>query len=159
MNCIAKNIVRLLITTFIMNYGLINTTYADENENALEINYINKKKSKTAIELTVGSFHPGPYAPYQLNKKTWNNCNTLSFCDLNNLFGKNVGFTYIKRFHEKNNHKVDIDSSITFNSQDYRSSSNSFFMFTIVPTYRYYSKHFDERLNLGIGMVYPPKPD
>ena len=40
MNCIAKNIVRLLMTTFIMNYGLINTTYADENENALEINYI-----------------------------------------------------------------------------------------------------------------------
>ena len=24
-------------------------------------------------------------------------------------------------------------------------------MFCIVPTYRYYSKHFEERLNLGIG--------
>ena len=40
MNCTAKNIVRLLMTTFIMNYGLINTTYADENENDLKVNHI-----------------------------------------------------------------------------------------------------------------------
>jgi hypothetical protein len=152
MNCVAKKIVRLLMTTFIMNYGLINSTYADENDNNLKVNHINKKKNKTAIEVSVGSFHPGPYAPYQINKKEWNNCNTLNFCDLNNLFGKNVGLTYIKRFHEKNNHKVDIDSSITFSSQDYSSTDNSYLMFSIVPTYRYYSKNFDERLNLGIGI-------
>ncbi len=110
MNCIAKNIVRLLMTIFILNYGLMNPTYADENDNDLKVNHINKKKNKTAIEVSVGSFHPGPYAPYQINKKEWNNCNTLNFCDLNNLFGKNVGVTYIKRIHEKNNHSVDIDS-------------------------------------------------
>ena len=51
----------------------------------------------------------------------------------------------------KKNHKVDIDSSITFNSQDYRSSSNSFLMFSVIPTYRYNTKHFKERINLGIG--------
>ena len=134
MNCVAKKIVRLLMTTFIMNYGLINPTYGDENENTLEVNRINKKKNKTAIEVSVGSFHPGPYAPYQINKKKWNNCNTLNFCDLNNLFGKNVGVTYIKRFYEKNNHKVDIDSSITFSSQKYGSNDKSFLMFSVIPT-------------------------
>ena len=151
MNCIGKNIVRLLMTTFIMNYGLINTTYADENDNALKVNHINKKNNKNAIEVSVGSFHPGPYAPYQINKKEWNNCHSLNFCDLNSLFGKNVGFTYIKRYYEKNNHKVDIDSSITFNSQKYRSTDNSFLMFSVVPTYRYNTKNFEERINIGIG--------
>ena len=139
------------MTTFIINSGLINTTYADENENTLEVNRINKKKNKTAIEVSVGSFHPGPYAPYQINKKEWNNCNTLIFCDLDNLFGKNVGVTYIKRFYEKHNHKVDIDSSITFSSQKYGSNSKSYLMFSIIPTYRYYPKNIGGRFNLGIG--------
>ena len=151
MNCIAENIVRVLMTIFILNYGLMNPTYGDEMENAIEVNRINKKKNKTAIEVSAGSFHPGPYAPYQINKKEWNNCNTLNFCDLENLFGENVGVTYIKRFYEKHNRKVDIDSSITFSSQNYRSTQNSFLMFSIVPTYRYYLKHFEERINLGIG--------
>ena len=151
MNCIGKNIVRLLMTIFILNYGLMNPTYGDENENTLEVNRINKKKNKTAIEVSVGSFHPGPYAPYQINKKEWNNCNTLNFCDLNNLFGKNVVVTYIKRFYEKKNHKVDIDSSIALSSQKYGSSNKRFFMFSVIPTYRYNTKHFKERINLGIG--------
>ena len=140
------------MTTFILNYGLIYPTLSEEKDNALELNHINNKKKKNALEVSVGSFHNGPYAPYQLNKKKWNNCNTLNFCDLNNLFGKSVGVTYIKRFHEKKNHKIDIDSSITFSSQEYRSTDNSYLMFSIVPTYRYYSKNFDERLNLGTGV-------
>ena len=37
MNCIAKNIVRLLLTTFIMNYGLIYQTLGKENDNTLKI--------------------------------------------------------------------------------------------------------------------------
>ena len=126
MNCFVKNIVRLLMTTFILNYGLINPTHAYENDNDLKVNHINKKNNKTAIEFSVGSFHPGKCAPYQLNKKKWNNCNTLKFFDLNNLFGKSIGVTYIKRFYEKNNHKVDIDSSITFSSEKYGSSNKSF---------------------------------
>ena len=60
MNCISKNIVRLLMTTFIMNYGLIYPTLSKENNNALEINDINKKKNKSAIEVSVGRFHPCP---------------------------------------------------------------------------------------------------
>ena len=151
MNCIGKNIVRLLMTIFFMNYGLMNPTYGDENENTLEVNRINKKENKTAIEVSVGSFHPGPYAPYQINKKEWNNCNTLNFCDLDNLFGKNFGVTYIKRLYEKHNHKVDIDSSITFSSQKYGSNNKSLLMFSVVPTYRYYPKNIEERINIGIG--------
>ena len=139
------------MTTLILNYGLIYPTLSEEKDNALGVNHINKKKNKTAIEVSGGSFHPGPYAPYQLNKKKWNNCNTLNFCDLNNLFGKSVGVTYIKRFHEKNNHKIDIDSSITFSSQKYGSNNKSFLMFSVIPTYRYNTKYFKERLNLGIG--------
>ena len=139
------------MTTFILNYGLIYPTLSEEKDKALGVNHINKKKPKTAIEVSGGSFHPGPYAPYQLNKKKWNNCNTLKFCDLNNLFGKSVGVTYIKRFHEKNNHKIDIDSSITFSSQKYGSNNKSFLMFSVIPTYRYNTKHFKERINLGIG--------
>tara|TARA_Y100000766_G_scaffold210630_1_gene182220 strand:+ start:228 stop:899 length:672 start_codon:yes stop_codon:yes gene_type:complete len=151
MNCIAKNIVRLLMTTFIMNYGLINPTYGFENENILEINHINKKKNKTAIEVSVGSFHPGPYAPYQINKNEWNKCYTLNFCDMNNLFGKNVGVTYIKRIYEKKNQKIDIDGSITFGSQKHASSTKSFLMFSVIPTYRYNTKYIKERISLGIG--------
>ena len=60
MNCIAKNIVRLLMTIFILDYGLMNPTYGDENENTLKVNRINKKKNKTAIEVSVGRFHPCP---------------------------------------------------------------------------------------------------
>ena len=139
------------MTTFFLNYGLINTSYGLENEKALEVNHINKNKNKTAIEISVGSFHPGPYAPYQIKKKEWNNCNTINFCNLSNLFGKNIGLTYIRRYYEKNNHHVDIDSSIKFNSQKYRSKQHNFLMFSVVPTYRYYTKQFDERLNLGVG--------
>ena len=116
---------------------------------------IDEKKNsiinRNAIELSIGKFHPGPYAPYQINKKKWNNCYTLNFCDLNDLFGKNVGVTYINRIYEKKNHKVDIDSSITLSSQKYGSNNKSFLMFSIVPTYRYYSKNFEERINIGIG--------
>ena len=36
-------IVRLLMTTFIMNFGLVNTTYADENNNDLKVNHIIKR--------------------------------------------------------------------------------------------------------------------
>ena len=151
MNCIAKNIVRLLMTTFIMNYGLIYPTLSKENNNALEVNQIKKKRKESGIELSVGSYHPGPYAPYQINKKEWNNCNTLNFCDLNNLFGKNPGVTYIKRIYEKNNHKVDIDSSIALSSQKYGSSNERFFMFSVIPTYRYNTRIFEERVNIGIG--------
>ncbi|ABM75440.1 Hypothetical protein NATL1_08821 [Prochlorococcus marinus str. NATL1A] len=152
MKNLSIKIVRFVMTTFILNYGLIYPTLSEEKDNALEVNNINNKKNKTAIEVSVGSFHPGPYAPYQLNKKKWNNCNTLNFCDLNNLFGKSFGVTYIKRFHEKNNRKVDIDSSITFSSQKYSSKDNSYLMFSIVPTYRYYPKNIGGRLNLGIGV-------
>ena len=51
----------------------------------------------------------------------------------------------------KKNHKVDIDSSITLSSQNYGSNNKSFLMFSIVPTYRYCSKNFEERINIGIG--------
>ena len=81
------NKILLLVTTFILSYELISPTYGFENKNNSEINNINTKKNKTAIEVSLGSFHPGPYAPYQLNKKKWNNCNTINFCNLNNLFG------------------------------------------------------------------------
>ncbi len=151
MKSVSIKIVLFVMTTFILNYGLIYPALSEEKDNSLEVNHINKKKNKSAIEVSVGSFHPGPYAPYQINKKEWNNCNTLNFCDLSNLFGKNFGVTYIKRFYENINHKVDIDSSIIFSSQKYGSSNKSFLMFSIVPTYRYYPKSFEERLNLGIG--------
>ena len=55
---------------------------------------IDEKKNsiinRNAIELSIGKFHPGPYAPYQMSKKKWNSCNTLNICDLSNLCGNNV---------------------------------------------------------------------
>ena len=72
-------------------------------------------------------------------------------CNLKTLFGRNIGLTYIERIYDKNNHKVDIDSSITFSSQKNGSEDKSFLMLSVIPTYRYNTKNFQERLNLGIG--------
>ena len=151
MKWLTIRIVGLVMTTIVIDYGLINPTYAEQNDKNSRLPHIINKKNTHAVELSIGSFHPGPYAPYEINRKEWNNCNTLYFCNLNTLFGKNVGVTYIKRFYEKNNHKVDIDSSITISSQKYGSNNKSYLMFSILPTYRYYLKNFDERINLGIG--------
>ena len=151
MNLISIKIVTLIMTIYLLNYGLVHPTLSEENDNVLKDNHINNKKKKNALEVSIGSFHPGPYAPYQINKKKWNNCNTLNFCDLNNLFGKNVGATYIKRLYERNNSKIDLDSSITLNSQKYGSNNKNFLMFSVIPTYRYNTKNIDGRLNLGIG--------
>ena len=130
---------------FITNKILADTALNDNNQKK------SSNTNKNAIELSIGKFHPGPYAPYQMSKKKWNSCNTLNICDLNSLFGKNVGFTFIKRYYVRNNHKIDIDSSITFNSQKYYSKNKNFLMLSIVPTYRYFSKNFEERINIGIG--------
>ena len=116
---------------------------------------IEKKKNsiinRNAIEISIGKFHPGPYAPYQIDKEKWNKCNTLNFCNLKNLFGKNIGLTYIKRYYEKKNHKIDIDSSIILNSQKYRSTKNNFFIISVIPTYRYETNKLDKRITLGVG--------
>ena len=151
MKRITIKLVKFLVSIIILNNGIINPNYAESADERFNVNNIKRYKIRHAIELSAGSFHRGPYAPYQIDKNTWNKCNTLNFCNLNNLFGKNIGLTYINRLYENNSHRVDIDGSITFNSQDYRSTRKNFLMLSIVPTYRYYPKNYEERINLGIG--------
>tara|TARA_E500000331_G_scaffold297610_1_gene296996 strand:- start:44 stop:313 length:270 start_codon:yes stop_codon:yes gene_type:complete len=67
------------------------------------------------------------------------------------LSGRNIGLKYINGIYEKNNHKVDIDSSITFSSQKNGSNNKSVLMFSVIPTYRYNTRNFKDRLTLGIG--------
>ena len=151
MKLISIKIVRFVMTILILNYGLIHPTLSEENDNALKVNPINTKKNKKAIEISFGSFHPGPYAPYQMSKKKWNDCNSMNLCNLNKLFGNAVGVKYIKRYYKNMNHNLDIDTSLTFGNQDYKSKSQDFIMFSIVPTYRYKISRIVRNPTIGIG--------
>ena len=72
----------------------------------------------------------------------------MNLCNINKVFGNNIGAKYIKRYIQKNNHNIDIDTSLTYGSQNYKKVNRNFFMLSIIPTYRY---KLNNKTTLGIG--------
>ncbi len=149
MNNIISNTIKIIVINILLNNMAITKTYASHVNTTKPTNKV--EESRNAIEINIGKFHLGPYAPYQIQKKRWNKCNTLYFCETEKLFGSVFGIKYIKRYFKSNKNNVDIDSSIILGSQNYKSTENDFAMLSIVPTYRRRLIYLDNKVQLGIG--------
>ena len=112
-----------------------------------------------AIELMIGSFHPGPYAPYELKTNSWRSCNSMTLCSKSGIYGNLIGLRYIKGINIKNTY---LDYSLIYGSNSpiiknnkiysYKGGQNkNFFLFSIVPTYRKYFNGSLKNFNIGIG--------
>ena len=108
------------------------------------------------MEILIGSFYNGNYLPYNLRDNDWNICNSITFCKVKDLLnGELIGVKYINQINRKNNHSIDIDSSIIIGRQKSNTLKRDrriFRLISLVPTYRYYFPKETMKFNFGIGV-------
>ena len=107
------------------------------------------EKKEQALEFMVGTFHQGPYAPYEMKKNKWTTCTAMNLCIDNKLYGDLIGLRYIKNFRKLNLKNIYFDyigiyaknSPIINDNKIHKYSGGKdkyFFMFSVIPTYRKY---------------------
>ena len=130
----------------------------------LKNNNVIYNKSTSAIEFFTGTFYKGKYTFKSKRDNSWNTCNSMTFCDIDkNMFGTLYGMKHTKRYFKFSKSTIDIDNSILYGTQSPQLSETnkilnykggeqkSFFLLSVIPTYRYYIPVKDTYLNLGIG--------